>query len=76
MVSSLKMGKQRSGYSNKRKFSGSQSSGRSKCLKTSETSTASASDENVSKSGSEDQAAKTKLVQLIKQVFLPGINVN
>ena len=52
------MGKQRTGYSKKRRFKGNQLSVSSKCSKTSETSTASTSNENV-KSQSEDQAANT-----------------
>ena len=72
----MKMGQQRTGYSKKRKFKGNQFSVSSKCLKTSETSTASTSDENV-RSQSEDQALQTrvcqlqpeKLVQLTNQLF-------
>jgi hypothetical protein len=56
------MGKQRSDYSKKRKFSGNQLSVNSKCLKTSEKNTASTSDENVSKSRSEDQARMSRVV--------------
>ena len=57
----MKMGKQRSGYSKKRKFSRNQFSVSSKCLKTSETSTASTSDESVSKSQSDNQTCVCQL---------------
>lgn len=53
------MAKQRSGYLKKRKFSGNQFTINPKSSKTSETSTASTSDENVLESTSQDEAATT-----------------
>ena len=64
------MSKQRSGYSKKRKFSANQFSVSSKCLKTSKTSTANTSDENVSKSRSEDQATNTCMSASARKIGL------
>ena len=62
------MDKQRSGYSKKRKVSGNQFTTTSKCLKTSETSTAITTGEDVSKPQSEDQAANTCLSALARKI--------